>query len=354
MSSLIRATNLWGYDDLVRRKGGDPLPLLARYHIPPAEQRDDQSFLVFRDLTALLDDTARELDDPAFGMMLARYQGMDILGPVSVIARSSLTVGDAISNIARYLHLHCPALSMALSRVTVDGKPVIRFVFMIDEEGGGYRAQSQELSLANAKQVMRLLCGDGFRPVSVHFRHARMADEAAYRQVFRCEAHFRQDWCGFYLPTAMVSLPLSSADHQTWQLAESYLQAQQAPNANTLSEDVIRLINTLLPTGQCSSGTIAAQLSLHKRTLQRRLAQEGVTYEQLFTNERMRLARQYLMEPNLGFSQITGLLGYSEQSAFNRACRAWFGVTPKGYRKQVLDQVRDTGKTGRVELPARL
>ncbi|MDX1799828.1 MAG: AraC family transcriptional regulator [Marinobacter sp.] len=348
MSSLIRATNLWGYDDLVRRKGGDPLPLLARYHIPPAERRDDQSFLVFRDLTALLDDTARELDDPAFGMMLARYQGMDILGPVSVIARSSLTVGDAISNIARYLHLHCPALSMALSRVTLAGRPVIRFVFMIDEEGGGYRAQSQELSLANAKQVMRLLCGDDFRPLSVHFRHARLADEAAYGQVFGCEACFEQDWCGFYLPVSMVAMPLSSADHQTWQLAESYLEAQQAPNANTLSEDVVRLINTLLPTGQCSSGAIASHLSLHKRTLQRRLAREGVTYEQLFINERIRLARQYLMEPNLGFSQITGLLGYSEQSAFNRACRDWFGVTPTVYRRQTLAQVREPGQAGAV------
>ncbi len=336
MSSLIRATNLWGYDDLVRRSGGDPLPLLGRYHIPPAEQRDDQSFLVFRHLTALLDDTARELGDPAFGMRLAKYQGMDILGPISVIARSSLTVGDAISNISRYLHLHCPALSLALSRVTVNGNLVIRFVFMIDEEGGGYRAQSQELSLANAKQVMRLLCGDEFRPLSVHFRHARLADEAAYHEVYGCEAYFEQDWCGFYLPVSVVSMRLASADHQTWQLAENYLEAQQAPNADTLVEDVIRLINTLLPTGQCSSGTIASHLSLHRRTLQRRLAQEGVTYEQLFHNERTRLARQYLMEPDLGFSQITGLLGYSEQSAFNRACRDWFGVTPKTYRRQVL------------------
>lgn len=339
MSSLIRATNLWGYDDLVRRKGGNPLPLLARYHIPPAEQRDDQSFLVFRHLTALLDDTARELGDPAFGMMLAKYQGMDILGPVSVIARSSLTVGDAISNIARYLHLHCPALSLALSRPMVNGRLVIKFVFMIDDEGGGYRAQSQELSLANAMQVMRLLCGDDFRPLSVHFRHARIADETAYRQVFGCEAHFEQDWCGFYLPVSMVAMPLSSADHQTWQLAEQYLEAQQAPNAHTLTEDVVRLINTLLPTGQCSSGTIASHLSLHKRTLQRRLAREGVTYEQLFNRERIRMARQYLMEPNLGLSQITGLLGYSEQSALNRACRGWVGLTPKAYRKQLLGQV---------------
>lgn len=341
MSSLIRATNLWGYDEQVRRKGGDPLPLLARYHIPPSEQRDDASFLVFKHLTGLLEDTAAELGDPAFGMMLAEYQGMDILGPISVIARSSKTVGDAINNVARYLHLHCPALALTTSLVTVDGIPMIQLRFMIDGEGGPYRPQAHELSLANSVQVMKLLCGTDFLALSVHFMHPRLADDACYRKVYRCEAHFEQDWTGFYLPLSAFAMPLSSADHQTWQLAQRYLDSQQAPNANTLSEDVSRLINSLLPTGHCSSDAIASHLSMHKRTLQRRLAREGATYEQLLNDERSRMARQYLQEPNLGFAQITGLLGFSEQSTFTRACRDWFGLTPKAYRKQLLGQALD-------------
>ncbi|SDW96078.1 AraC family transcriptional regulator [Marinobacter mobilis] len=336
MSSLIRATNLWGYDEQVRRKGGDPLPLLSRYHIPPSGQRDDASFLVFKHLTELLEDTAAELADPTFGMMLAEYQGMDILGPISVIARSSKTVGEAINSIAGYLHLHCPALALTTTQETVDGDPMIRFRFMIDGEGEAYRIQAHELSLANAVQVMKLLCGNDFQPLSVHFMHNRTADESIYRKVYRCEPHFGQDWSGFYLPLTAFAMPLSSADHQTWQMAKRYLDSQQAPNANSLSEDVSRLINSLLPTGHCSSEAIAAHLSMHKRTLQRRLAREGTTYEQLLSDERCRLARQYLQEPNLGFAQITGLLGYSEQSTFTRACRDWFQLTPKAYRKHWL------------------
>ncbi|MDX1802815.1 MAG: AraC family transcriptional regulator [Alcanivorax sp.] len=336
MSSLIRATNLWGYDNQVRRKGEDPLPLLARHHIPPEEQRDDRDFLVFKHLTALLEDTAKALGDPAFGMSLAEYQGMDILGPISVIARSSVTVGDAINNIARYLHLHCPALGLTTSLANFRGQAVMQFVFLIDEEGAGYRIQSHELSLANAMQVMKLLCGEDFRPLSVHFRHKRSAETAVYTQIFACEACFEQDWTGFYLPLSAFAMELSSADHQTWQLADRYLDSQQAPNARTLSEDVTRLINTLLPTGHCSSDTIASHLSMHKRTLQRKLAREGTTYEQLLGEERMKMARQFLLEPNLKLSQIAGLLGYSEQSAFNRACRDWFDLTPRAYRKQLL------------------
>jgi len=336
VTSLIRATNLWGYEEQVKRMGGDPFPLLARHRIPPQEDREDQSFLVLKDFITLLEDTAKSLGDPGFGMSLADYQGMDILGPISVIARSSMTVGDAIQSIGRYLHLHSPVLSVDTQMVMLDGHPAIQFFYHIEEEDLGYWVQPHELGMANAMQVIKLLCGDDFQPLSVHFRHPRNADESTYRSMFRCEAFFEQSWTGFYLPMSTYAMPLSSADHQTWQLAERYLDSQKAPNASSLSEDITRLINTLLPTGRCSSDTIASHLSMHKRTLQRRLAREGATYEQLLGAERMRLARQYLMEPNLKLSQIAGLLGYSEQSAFNRACRDWFDLTPRAYRKQLL------------------
>ena len=95
MANLIRATNLWGYDELLIQRGEDPLPLLARHNIPAAAQRDDQSFLVYRDMAALFEDTAKTLNFPELGLRLAEFQGMDILGPITVIARSAPTVGAA-------------------------------------------------------------------------------------------------------------------------------------------------------------------------------------------------------------------------------------------------------------------
>ena len=88
----------------------------------------------------------------------------------------------------------------------------------------------------------------------------------------------------------------------------------------------------MLPTGQCSAEVIADQLAMHPRTLQRRLAAEGVRCQDLIDRERRDQAARYLAEPGLYLSQITGLLGYSEQSALNRSCRRWFGKTPRKYR----------------------
>ncbi|WP_323752302.1 AraC family transcriptional regulator [Marinobacter sp.] len=338
MANLIRATNLRGFDELIRSRGRDPLPLLEKYDIPPAEHRDDSSFLPFRNLAALLEYSAKTLDYPEFGLKLAESQGLDILGPISVIARSSDNVGEAVNNISRYLHLHSPALRMNATHNNLSNLESIKFEFKIDDENaGGYHRQSYELSLSNSMQVMKLLCGSLFKPFSVHFLHTQAAETQIYQDVFGCEVHFNQSWCGMRWPAQTLQHPLSSADHQTFGLAEQYLSSQQPPNALRLSEDASRLIVTLLPTGQCRSDVVATHFHMDKRTLQRRLAKEGTSFAQLLNAEKLRLAKLYLMEPNLKLTQIAGLLGYSEQSAFNRACRDWFGMTPLQYRKHLLD-----------------
>lgn len=43
-------------------------------------------------------------------------------------------------------------------------------------------------------------------------------------------------------------------------------------------------------------------------------------------------AARYLGDPRFGLTQVTGLLGYTEQSTLNRSCRRWFGCTPRQYR----------------------
>ena len=50
----------------------------------------------------------------------------------------------------------------------------------------------------------------------------------------------------------------------------------------------------------------------------------------------MRLTKQYLKDERLGLYEIALMLGYSEQSAFNRACKKWFELTPKQLRAKLM------------------
>ena len=334
MSSLVRSSNLRGYAELVHELGGDPASLLRRFHLPATIEQQDNRFVSYRNVALLLEASATELGCPDFGLRLSRWQGLRILGPIAVIARNADTVREAFGAIARFLYVHSPALRMSLEQPA--GEPHLRLVYEVTERGLPPQRQGYELAMANGVQILRLLAGAQARPAAVFFMHARIAPDAAYREVFGCRVHFKQQWCGVHLPAAIAARRIDSADSQTRALATTYLESQHEPGKTTLHERVCELIRRLLPTGLCSIEAIAEQLAMHPRTLQRRLAEGGQRYDELLDDERRALAQRYLSQSGLYLSQITGLLGYAEQSTFNRSCQRWFGTTPRRYRAQAM------------------
>ena len=71
---------------------------------------------------------------------------------------------------------------------------------------------------------------------------------------------------------------------------------------------------------------------MSQRSFQRRLRELGLTYRELLDQTRHELARRYLDDPAKSVTEITFLLGFSEQSAFTRAFRHWSGMSPSVYR----------------------
>ena len=80
------------------------------------------------------------------------------------------------------------------------------------------------------------------------------------------------------------------------------------------------------------SARVAAKAS--ERSLQRHLAEEGSSYQQLLNDTRRQLAERYLQDGQLPATEIALLLGYSEPSVFFRAFRQWSGMTPGEYRQR--------------------
>jgi len=334
VGSLIRATALWGYAELVRELGGDPHALMSRFHITPGVEHEDDAFVPLAELLRLLEAGAAELDCPDFGLRLSRWQGLDILGPIAVIARNTSTMGDGWDAIARYLYVHSPGLKLTLA--PSDDSPDLRFRYEITELTLTQTVQAYEVSMGDAVGIFSMLGGPEARPAAVSFMHAQLAPDESYEATLGCPVLFEQDWCGFDLPADLAGRRIDSADPETRRIATMYLEANYPPLSAPLSERVVELIRKLLPTGQCSAEVIAEQLAMHPRTLQRRLAEEDLRCQDLIEGERRDQAAKYLAEPRLYLSQIAGLLGYAEQSTLNRSCRRWFGKTPRQYRAELV------------------
>ena len=92
----------------------------------------------------------------------------------------------------------------------------------------------------------------------------------------------------------------------------------------------------LLPHGRAQRQNIAKKLAMSTRTLARRLASEGTTFEDVVDELRRSLALQYVKTPGVSLSQIAWLLGYEGAPSFNHAFRRWTGRPPSAARLERL------------------
>jgi AraC-like DNA-binding protein len=92
----------------------------------------------------------------------------------------------------------------------------------------------------------------------------------------------------------------------------------------------------LLPHGRAQRRHVAQKLAMSTRTLARRLASEGTTFEEVVDELRRSLALQYIKTPCVSLSQVAWLLGYEGSTSFNHAFRRWTGRPPSAARVQSL------------------
>jgi AraC-like DNA-binding protein len=330
MGNLIRAQSLQGYAALVRSLGGDPSELMDRSQIDPEILANPDGYLPFRHLNGLLETSAQALDCPDFGLRLSRQQGLEVLGPLAVVARNAGSIAQALQAIADYLPLHSPALRLTAGLPSTD---LVKFGFDILEPRLACTRQVSELSMGVGLAALKVLAGPEARPAAMLFAHEPLLDAGFYRDFFGCRVQFGQAGTGMLLPFGLLAQAIPDADSATHRLARQYLDSMLPPGVEQRFGDyVARLVRRLLPSGQCTLAAVAAQLCVSMRTLQRRLDGEGLAFDELVDHERRELAAYYVSTSRMPLSQITGLLGYTEQSTFIRAFRRWFGVTPREFR----------------------
>ncbi len=100
----------------------------------------------------------------------------------------------------------------------------------------------------------------------------------------------------------------------------------------TTAERVRAALLEGIPSGLLTMEAMARKLALSKRTLQRRLEEEGTSYQQVLTETREALARHYLEKTALPAAEVAFLLGFDEPNSFYRAFRQWTGRTPDSLR----------------------
>ncbi|WP_041770715.1 AraC family transcriptional regulator [Metapseudomonas resinovorans] len=335
MEPLIRTTSFGGFRELVSQLGHDPTLLLSRFRVRPELLDDEDARVPLRSLVGVMEQAADELGAADFGLRMADYQNLAVLGPIALMARNALTVGHALTEIVRFIGYHSSGVLLDLDRSDPESPRLV-----IEIKVPGPRRQMVELALGVAHNTMKLLCGPTFSAKALLLAGGSPLPLARYRRYFGCETYTNQACNALVISERQLAQRIEQHDPALHRVLVQYLsQAQQLAPTDPLDR-VRRLVLRLLPTQQCRLPLVAEQLGLHERTLQRQLAELDCRFEELLEEIRQERADFYLVERDIPLSQIAGMLGYSEQSVFNRACRRWFDMTPGARRRQLLEQRR--------------
>ncbi|HSN97382.1 MAG TPA: helix-turn-helix domain-containing protein, partial [Candidatus Nanopelagicales bacterium] len=212
-------------------------------------------------------------------------------------------------------------------------RAVVLIERVLPENGVGARC-SIECVLGEVVSTSRMIGSGEIPGLEVCFAHAAPARVDAHEAFFRAPVRWAQPETCLRFPASWFEVPLPGRDPNMVQYFERQADALLArlPSTKTTSHDVVQVILAALPGSDASVEHVARRLSMSPRTLRRRLSEEETTFERLLQETRAQLADRYLARMDLSLAEIAQLLGYSDQSAFQRAFARWKGETPRSFR----------------------
>ena len=281
---------------------------------------------------ALLDEAVALCPDAtAPGLFIGAGVQPRHVGVLGYLVLACEHLGEAVATYQRYERLF---YGVDLAEVAmVAGEVEIRW-----PKGTAASPLADEVAIAALVSFLRRQVEQAPAPRLISFLHeGSPARQAACEAFFGCPVTFGDTHTRVRFEASLLGLPMPRRDPGLRELLDGQARALLAalPEGGEFDRAVQQLLVRLLPDGEVSADRVAQALHQSTRTLQRRLAERGMSWQQLLDRTREQLARQYLADPGLALAQIALLLGYSEQSAFTRAFKRWTGQTPAQYAKSV-------------------
>jgi AraC-like DNA-binding protein len=270
-------------------------------------------------------------DDEAFGLYAAKQLQPQDLHSLGFGWLASDTVYDGLCRLVRYSKLvsSISQLTLEINEDLVKLHSWAKPTSYLDD----YEYASKDFGVGMIAKMCQLNFGEYLSPYQINLDRPLPAKPELWNSMLATRVSFgcqqstliwsRPDVQG-HLLTGDPALALILDQH-----AKEYIDSYtDRSTARAVAEQVLRR----LPDGPPSQDEIADDLCVSKRTLQRKLKDEGVSFSHILQDSRMHLAKSYLRQPSRSVVEVSYLLGFAEPSAFSRAFKRWTGETPASYR----------------------
>lgn len=297
------------------------------------QQYSNGRAILYEQWWELLDQLDAELGQDALGVKIGSMIGTEQCGVLGYLFRTSPSLIEALACYQRYEPLLYAGSKVAAIR-TID-----TLTLTWPSELGLSRQLSDSLLLSSLVNIIREVLNDpSISPVNIAFVHSiPPGDMHIYEDFFGCTPLERQDNLSIALDIKDLEKAIPFHDRTLHSLLGQQADAlvEQLPNTNNTIEEVKKTIGQGLHQQRFNVDTVASAMNVSTRTLHRKLKAGDTTFRNILRAVRKTLAIRYLSDESLTMTEVALLLGYSEQSAFNRAHQTWFGMPPKKHRSKL-------------------
>ncbi len=314
--------------------GLDPRPIFQTAGINDDEFSDPHLRVKTDKLSRLWNEITTASGDEAISLAACNAPRPAMLDLLTYTMMTAPTVEVALQRFVRYIRVISDATTFSLEPDTATGGQWLRLVIA----GGDLPVPRQrcEFILITILNICRWIASGPINPIATELSFEEPGSTQAHIRVFGGQLRFHAERSGLLISAADLSMPLPASNAKLSELHERFaVEFIDRMDQSSTIQRVRELIARTLPDGDPPRSAAAAALCISERTLQRRLQDEGTSYQDLVDATRRDLAREYLAKDQMALGQIAFLLGFADQSAFTRAFQRWHGTSPKQFRKQV-------------------
>lgn len=323
----VRIGNASAIPSVFKAVGADLTLGLRAAGLNPDSFDDPETIVPYKAIDELIAFGVREGNCEHFGL-LTGISTPD-LGLPSFLLFNAPTVREGLQDLISALNRFDTGGAAAL----VETYGVATLGYAVATPGLKSVDQIHDHAVALGYALMTRLIGPHFEPTEVRLPRRRPADPSPYRAFFqkgrlRFDAHEGV----IEFPTTYLDAPVVGADPALYRFLKGLVLKHGPRMDPSVGSQVRRVLPSLIRHEPVNSEAIARMFGMHPRTMSRRLAEEQVTLHELVEEARFEVARQLLLDTDLGLTQIAADLHYSDASAFARAFRRKFGLAPGAWR----------------------
>ena len=329
MTDRFRITKAWA-QRFAEEKIAVPT-LLRRAGLPASLFQQEKIYITTAELFALWRSVAEMSPDPGFGLKLGTELRFERSHPVSIAGVCSRSFGDALQRLARYKQLTCPEEI----RVHRKAQEISVEIFFIET----HEAQPDimvDLGLSWILGVGRRGSDGQITPLRLELTRP-VKHRTLLESHFGCRVRFKAVRNALVFRSSDLDRPFLTYNEELLTVIGTHVEAElKARSASAqIGEQMKDILRRSLAGKRPTLRDVAQELGMSARTLQRRLTDAGITFQQLVEDTRRELARHYLKQSTMELNEAAFLLGFENANSFFRAFHVWEGTSPGEWRTRV-------------------